>query len=195
MTFLRSTLAALLGAPLTALFLFACNAPADESNASEDVGEAESAYGESTCGTTSNIDVTDTETFGCGDSGELHSSPDGSYGHTDCTHSYILKYTGGFYASGYSVATGVATTSTACNAAHAKWTVYDSSGAYVGSSAVHGSWNSGTSSCDWYYDTGKAAVSIGHDGRVVAQAYVWSCGIVCGPTYIPVEVSVYTTPC
>lgn len=162
-------------------------------DASEEVADVEEAYGEASCGTTSNYDALDSTYYNCGDTGPTHTSGS-TYGWSDCTQAYIVKYTGGSGSLRRSFAWPAATTQSACNAAHAYWTTYASNGTLAGTSHSHGSWN-GTS-CDGVLDSGQSYLGVPVGGRVVAQAYYLSCSnFWCIPNYQPVSVLAFTDAC
>lgn len=154
--------------------------------ADEDVAEAESAIGESTCATTT---PNTTDTLGLTCFTTLNdTSADASYNHTDCTNGFVVSYTGTwtapFAAARASWVDALPTTSTACTTSSVTIYTYNSSGTQTATNTTSGSWNGTTCS----FPTPLVSISTATPVRAVAQAKT-------GSTFHKVKITVGPTGC
>lgn len=188
----KHVVAVLIAVPVGVLGMLGC-AQETGPDASEDVTEAQEAYGETACGTTSSYDYNDTNAYAPCYSAEHTLSSYAS--RSECPNSYIVKYTGinnsDVSAAAYPAST---TDQSVCNYTHAYWKTYDASGNVVGNGSSHGVWISSGSYCGWALDTGKNFASVPAGGRVVATAS-HCIGSPCITVYEPVTVYARRNSC
>ncbi|MDI1442653.1 hypothetical protein [Polyangium sp. 6x1] len=162
--------------------LVGCMGAPDE-DGEENIAEAEGAFGESTCGTTSGIDGSyPNSSWSCGESSSTFTSPNTSYGHTDCTKGWIVDFQNPRVGVAAYAVLGEAlpTTQTACQNTLVRLDTYDDAGTMIASTYSIGSWSGGH--CTIPYAGGSLYASGGSTawGRAVAQAFtcndnLWTC--------------------
>ncbi len=142
---LCSALVSLAGALLTGCYADS-GAEADDMAVEELVGEADSAIGEATCGTTAVSQHDNTSNLQCWDFISITSSTN-TYGQSTCTDGYVIDMNGTYISGVRAQAAYVpadADTQNECAAIHSKMYRYSSSGALIESATLHGSWSNNT---------------------------------------------------
>jgi hypothetical protein len=192
MNTLRHAGAGLLFVFSSALAITGCVADSAESgDAPEVTEEAQSAYSEATCGTTS-AGVIDDYTA-CYYSPMYTSAS--TYGTSACTDAYIVQFhsINNGNGSAWAYWAGPTLNSTTCPTAHVNLKSYDINGTVIAARNATGVWNSSTNRCDFLANGNPAMVTLvadtgGTSRRVVAEAYTATGIYPVTRTFYPVSV-------